>query len=120
QLAVGRDPGRVELAVGAEAVAQSVAALLLEDELVVVETPRAPHPLGVLPALETRPQRIDRGHLVAMDLLDREQHLATIAVEAVPLADEGVLDERGDFRGDRVESGGKRALLARVLAPGAA
>src|SRR5207302_1629050 len=83
-LAVGRDPGRREAAILARMQPQGALALFLEDKGLVDDPALAPRPGGGMLVVDARPDRIDRGQIVAAHGFDPEQNLAAVRVEAVP------------------------------------
>src|SRR5580704_15359127 len=83
-LAVGRDPGRREATILAWMQPQGALALLLEDKAVVDDPALASRPGRGMLVVDARPDRIDRGQVVAAHGFDPEQDLAAVRVEAVP------------------------------------
>src|SRR5204863_4540407 len=83
-LAVGGAPACGEPAIRTRAKAQRALALLLEDKAVVDDMALAPRPDGRKRVVDARPDRVDRGEIVAMHRFDAEQDLAAVWIKPVP------------------------------------
>src|SRR5258707_2557432 len=83
-LAVGRDPGRGKPAILTRTEADRALAGLLEHKGIVVDMTLASRPGGRVLLIDARPDRVDRGQVVAMHRFDPKQDLAAVRIKPVP------------------------------------
>src|SRR5947208_5857442 len=83
-LAVGGAPACAEAAIRTRAKAQRALALLIEDKAVVDDMALAPRPDGRKRVVDARPDRVDRGEVVATHRFDTKQDLAAVRIKPVP------------------------------------
>src|SRR5262245_30012211 len=83
-LAVRRDPGGTQSAVGTRVKAQGALAVFFEDKIVIDEAPLAPSPFSGLVLVDAGTDGVDRRELAPALLLYGNKNLPTIRVKPVP------------------------------------